>query len=84
MDGFQFVEHLRQLPSFEAATVLMLSSLQSAEDIQRARELGLSSYLTKPVRRSALLSAITEALLGLKHLTAKRRCDRAGPRLSTR
>jgi len=64
MDGFQLVERIRQLPSFKAATVLMLSSVHSAEDVIRSRELGLSSYLIKPVRRSALLSAITESLVG--------------------
>jgi len=64
MDGFQLVERIRQSPSLETATVLMLSSVHNAEDIVRSRELGLSSYLTKPVRRSALLSAITEALAG--------------------
>jgi two-component system sensor histidine kinase/response regulator len=65
MDGFQLVERIRQLPSLKAATVLMLSSVHSAEDVIRSRELGLSSYLIKPVRRSALLSAITESLVGL-------------------
>ena len=64
MDGFQLVEYIRQLPAFEGATVLMLSSGHGAEDMARSRELGISSYLTKPVRRSALLSAITEAVLG--------------------
>ncbi|MEA2762050.1 MAG: hypothetical protein QOD47_1334 [Gemmatimonadaceae bacterium] len=64
MDGFELLERIRQLPSSEAATVLMLSSGQGTEDMSRARELGLSSYLTKPVRRSTLLSAITEALVG--------------------
>jgi CheY-like chemotaxis protein/HPt (histidine-containing phosphotransfer) domain-containing protein len=42
----------------------MLSSVNRAEETVRARELGISSHLTKPVRRSALLSAITEAVLG--------------------
>jgi CheY-like chemotaxis protein/HPt (histidine-containing phosphotransfer) domain-containing protein len=64
MDGFQLVERIRELPSLKAPTVLMLSSLSTDEDLHRARELGLSFYLTKPVRRSALLSAIGQALLG--------------------
>jgi signal transduction histidine kinase/DNA-binding response OmpR family regulator len=64
MDGFQLVERIRQLPSFKAATILMLSSIHSTEDVERSRELELSSYLIKPVRRSALLSAITESLAG--------------------
>ena len=64
MDGFQLVERIRQSPSCAAATVLMLSSGHGAAHLARSRELGIASYLTKPVRRSALLSAITEALMG--------------------
>jgi len=63
MDGFQLVERIRQMPSLHTGTVLMLSSVHSAEDVVRSRELGLSSYLIKPVRRSALLTAITESLI---------------------
>jgi CheY-like chemotaxis protein/HPt (histidine-containing phosphotransfer) domain-containing protein len=64
MDGFDLVRRIRQTPSLKAATVLMLTSVHSAEDVARARELGILSYLIKPVRRSALLSAITESLVG--------------------
>jgi CheY-like chemotaxis protein/HPt (histidine-containing phosphotransfer) domain-containing protein len=65
MDGFDLVKRIRETPSLKAATVLMLTSVHSTEDVARARELGISSYLIKPVRRSALLSAITESLVGL-------------------
>jgi two-component system sensor histidine kinase/response regulator len=64
MDGFELVSRIRQLPSFKAATILMLTSVNSAEDVARSKGLGLSSYLIKPVRRSALLSAIMESLVG--------------------
>ena len=64
MDGFELVKRIRQLPSSKAATILMLTSVNSAEDAARSNELGLSSYLIKPVRRSALLSAIMESLDG--------------------
>ncbi|HMI47559.1 MAG TPA: response regulator [Gemmatimonadaceae bacterium] len=64
MDGFELVKRIRQLPSSQPSAILMLSSAPDAEDTARSRELGLSSYLTKPVRRSALLSAITEAVVG--------------------
>jgi two-component system sensor histidine kinase/response regulator len=63
MDGFELVSRIRQLPSFKAATILMLTSVNSAEDVARSKGLGLSSYLIKPVRRSALLSAIMESLV---------------------
>jgi two-component system sensor histidine kinase/response regulator len=64
MDGFDLVRRIRETPSLKAATVLMLTSVHTTEDVARARELGISSYLIKPVRRSALLSAITESLVG--------------------
>ena len=62
MDGFELVERVGQLTTFKGSAVLMLSSVRSAIDIVRSQELGVS-YLTKPVRRSALLTAITEALV---------------------
>jgi len=64
MDGFDLVKRIRETPSLKAATVLMLTSVHTTEDVARARELGISSYLVKPVRRSDLLSAITESLVG--------------------
>jgi signal transduction histidine kinase/DNA-binding response OmpR family regulator/HPt (histidine-containing phosphotransfer) domain-containing protein len=64
MDGFELVTRIRRMPALRASTVLMLSSVHSAEDVIRSQELGLSSYLIKPVRRSTLLSAITESLMG--------------------
>jgi len=60
----RFDARIRKLPSFASATVLMLSSDNSADDMARARELGISAHLTKPVRRSAQLPAITGAVLG--------------------
>ena len=64
MDGFDLVRRIRETPSLKAATVLMLTSVHTTEDVARADELGISSYLIKPVRRSALLSVITESLVG--------------------
>lgn len=64
MDGFELVRRIRQLPSSKAATILMLTSVDSTEHVARSKKLGLSSYLIKPVRRSALLSAIIESLDG--------------------
>ena len=41
---------------------MMLSSANRQEDATRCRELGVASYLTKPVRQSTLLDAIITAL----------------------
>jgi CheY-like chemotaxis protein len=43
-------------------TIVMLTSAGHAGDAERCRELGIQSYLCKPVRKQELLSAILRAL----------------------
>jgi signal transduction histidine kinase/CheY-like chemotaxis protein/HPt (histidine-containing phosphotransfer) domain-containing protein len=62
MDGFELAERIKQHPGYENATVMMLTSDNQKGDISRCRELGVSSYLIKPVQQSELLSAIGKAL----------------------
>jgi PAS domain S-box-containing protein len=62
MDGFGVAEHIRSHSSAIGAVLLMLTSDGRAGDAARARELGIPTYLMKPVRRSDLLQAIAAAL----------------------
>ncbi len=62
MDGFAVAEAIKRNPDWRAATVMMLSSAGLRGDAMRCRELGISAYLTKPVRQSELLDAILTAL----------------------
>ena len=64
MDGFELVEHIRKMLSESCPTILMLSSAGDTNGAQRSRALGISTYLTKPVRRAALSGAIRSALAG--------------------
>ncbi len=64
MDGFDLAERIRQLPGAVGATLMMLSSADRREDATRCGNLGVASYLTKPVRQSTLLDAIMVALGG--------------------
>jgi PAS domain S-box-containing protein len=61
MDGFQLAEAIRELPGM--CTLLMLSSADQADGKTRCRQLGVSSYLTKPVKQSSLFDAIVECLV---------------------
>jgi PAS domain S-box-containing protein len=61
MDGFQVAEHLRG-SSADKAIVMMLTSDDISLTDARARELGLSAYLVKPVRKDELLQAIRSTL----------------------
>jgi signal transduction histidine kinase/CheY-like chemotaxis protein len=63
MDGFGLVTRIRNFSEMTSIPVLMLSSAARREDADRCRQLGIGSYLSKPVRRKELLSAIV-ALLG--------------------
>jgi PAS domain S-box-containing protein len=62
MDGLTFVEQIRDTPDLAAATIMMLSSTGRSGDMARCQKLGLSAYLTKPVRQNELRDAITRAL----------------------
>ena len=62
IDGFGLAERIRQSPHLAKAVILMLTSGEQQEDLVRCRTLGVSAYLTKPVRRAELRVAITKAL----------------------
>jgi signal transduction histidine kinase/CheY-like chemotaxis protein len=62
MDGFSLIERIRQKAANSNMLILMLSSSSKRDAIMRCRELGVSLYLTKPVRQSELRQAITAAL----------------------
>jgi CheY-like chemotaxis protein/HPt (histidine-containing phosphotransfer) domain-containing protein len=61
MDGFQLAEAIRELPGM--CTLLMLSSADQADGSARCRQLGVSAYLTKPVKQSSLFDAIVNCLV---------------------
>ena len=62
MDGFTLAERIREGPGPAGPTLMMLSSANRREDAARCRELGVATYLTKPIRQSILLDAIMTAL----------------------
>jgi CheY-like chemotaxis protein len=61
-DRFGLAEHLAAEPWLTSAKMILLTSIGQRGDAARCRELGVASYLTKPVRRSELHAAITKLL----------------------
>jgi len=61
MDGFEAIESLVNLGG-SIKTVMMLTSSNLNEDLERARSMGLGAYLVKPVKRSELLRTIGDVL----------------------
>ncbi len=62
LDGFGVAERLKEQPSSEKLTVMMLTSDNQADNIERCQKLGIARYLVKPVQRPALLENIAKAL----------------------
>ena len=62
MDGFELAECIQRNPKLAGATVLMLSTGLRPGDITRCRELGVSAYVIKPIRKGELLKVIVRVL----------------------
>ncbi len=70
MDGFQLAECIKRNPKLAGATVLMLSTGLRADDISRCRDLGVSAYVIKPIRRGELLNVVVRVLRDKNSFTA--------------
>ena len=64
-DGFGFAEQLAAEPGLTTAKMILLASAGQRGDAARCRQLGIASYLTKPIRQSDLLAAIS-TIIGAK------------------
>ncbi|SKC84139.1 response regulator [Ohtaekwangia koreensis] len=64
MDGFSFIEAFNRLkiPNKESMRIVIVTSSQNPNDISKARELGVTSFLTKPVTETNLRSAFEELI----------------------
>jgi signal transduction histidine kinase/CheY-like chemotaxis protein len=62
IDGFGLAERIKARPELGTTMIMMLSSVGHQGDGARCRELGIASYLTKPVRQSLLLEAMLSVL----------------------
>ncbi len=62
MDGFALAKHIRQDPALDSAIIMMLTSTEQGEDAARCRQLGISAYMVKPIRKAELLSSILNIL----------------------
>ena len=64
LDGFEMIKALRSDPATREIPVVVLTGHGDDETFARARRLGASLFLTKPVKRDVLIKAI-EAQLAL-------------------
>ena len=62
MDGFMLAERMRDESSASSPAILMLSSSDHSNAVERCRELSLSAYIVKPITQTDLYVAMLNAL----------------------
>jgi CheY-like chemotaxis protein len=62
MDGFAVAEQIRNSYKHQGIKVILLTSASRPSDVARCRELGISDYLSKPIKQSELFDAIVTAM----------------------
>jgi len=58
IDGFTLAEKIKNNPDLAGASIVMLTSAGVRGDAARCKKLGISAYLTKPIKQSELLDTI--------------------------
>ena len=58
MNGYVIADKIKNDPKFKESEVVMLTSVGLRGDAAKCREIGISAYLTKPIKRSDLLHII--------------------------
>jgi two-component system, sensor histidine kinase and response regulator len=61
MHGLTLARRIRKLRGYARTPIILLTSSGRSDDLAKNRELGLAAALTKPIKHSDLLEAITEA-----------------------
>jgi signal transduction histidine kinase/DNA-binding response OmpR family regulator len=62
MDGFEVAAQVQKSPYGPDTQIILSTSAGQPGDTERCRELGISGYLLKPVKKSELLAAVCMAL----------------------
>ena len=70
IDGFELALRIKHDPAARQVAILMLTSDMQRGDTARCRELGIMTYLIKPVRKSDLFDAIVSSL-GTRRLSVR-------------
>jgi signal transduction histidine kinase/CheY-like chemotaxis protein len=62
MDGIEVLDRIRRNPGLQSVVIMMLTSSNQVESAARCRQMGVETYLTKPISPSDLLRSIRLAI----------------------
>ena len=63
MDGFELIKKIREIPEHKKVPIIILSSDRGESDLKKIKELSISDFILKPVRRSRLYNAIVKVIV---------------------
>lgn len=66
IDGYQVIEQVRKTISSEELPIVVLSALNSNDDVNRAMALGADEFITKPVMMERLHNSVLTLVNNLK------------------
>ena len=58
MDGYEAIERIREIPTFENLPIIALTAKAMKEDREKCMEVGASDYIVKPIDPDQLISLI--------------------------
>ncbi len=64
MNGFELLTHIRRASARKDVPVVMLSSLDSPEVIERCKRIGATAYIVKPFTKDKMEEALKKTGLG--------------------
>ncbi len=64
MNGFLVIEALKDDPVTSEIPVVFISAKSEEKDLERARSLGASDYLVKPIKQEELLAIVEKNIKG--------------------
>ncbi|MGA7155341.1 MAG: response regulator [Acidobacteriaceae bacterium] len=62
MDGFAVAEQIKNSDKHQGLRIILLTSGSRSSDLERCRDLGISDYLSKPIKQSELFDAIVTTM----------------------
>ena len=62
VDGYAVLAEMQTGAAMKDIPVVVVSALESAEDIEKCKRLGARDYLTKPVDAATLVACVSKAL----------------------
>ncbi len=67
MDGFEVIKRLKSSPETDDIKILVLSALNSTEDVVKGLSMGASDFITKPIIMEKLLNCVITQLLSIEN-----------------